>query len=106
MNKYDLVEIHKIALEQGYDYSSRQCIEEMAELTQALNKLWRYEHKHAENFHNDDSKEIENVLITNLTEEIADVIITVENLKCLLSISDDKINDCIRYKIKRYHKRR
>lgn len=25
----------------GYEPQSRQCIEEMAELTQAINKLWR-----------------------------------------------------------------
>ena len=25
----------------GYDAQSRQCIEEMAELTQAINKFWR-----------------------------------------------------------------
>ena len=34
-------EIHKIADYYGYEAQSRQLIEEMAELTQALNKLWR-----------------------------------------------------------------
>ena len=33
--------IKKIADHYGYDAQSRQCIEEMAELTQAINKFWR-----------------------------------------------------------------
>ena len=33
--------IQKIAQTYGYDAQSRQCIEEMAELTQAINKMWR-----------------------------------------------------------------
>lgn len=33
--------ISKIAEHYGYDAQSRQCIEEMAELTKALNKIWR-----------------------------------------------------------------
>ena len=33
--------IKKIADTYGYDVQSRQCIEEMAELTQAINKFWR-----------------------------------------------------------------
>lgn len=32
-----------IADEHGYEYQSRQLIEEMAELTQAINKAWRYD---------------------------------------------------------------
>ena len=33
--------IKHIADTYGYDAQSRQCIEEMAELTQAINKFWR-----------------------------------------------------------------
>ena len=33
--------IKKIADTYGYEAQSRQCIEEMAELTQAINKMWR-----------------------------------------------------------------
>ncbi len=33
--------IELIADRYGYEPQSRQCIEEMAELTQAINKLWR-----------------------------------------------------------------
>lgn len=39
MNKQE--KIQKIADTYGYDAQSRQCIEEMAELTQAINKFWR-----------------------------------------------------------------
>lgn len=34
-------EIKALADRYGYDSQSRQCIEEMAELTQAINKFWR-----------------------------------------------------------------
>lgn len=37
----DALKIQKIADTYGYDAQSRQCIEEMAELTQAINKFWR-----------------------------------------------------------------
>lgn len=40
-NIYELPKIQKIADTYGYDAQSRQCIEEMAELTQAINKYWR-----------------------------------------------------------------
>lgn len=33
--------IKAIVEKYGYDAQSRQCIEEMAELTQAINKFWR-----------------------------------------------------------------
>ena len=33
--------LRRIAEEYGYDAQSRQCIEEMAERTQAINKFWR-----------------------------------------------------------------
>ena len=75
--------IAKIAEEYGYDAQSRQCIEEMAELTQAINKFWRkqlkcgkLEFSHA-GFCN---KEYE-----NLIEEIADTQIMLEQMKILLN---------------------
>ena len=39
MDKTEKIKI--IADHYGYDTQSRQCIEEMAELTQAINKFWR-----------------------------------------------------------------
>ena len=38
---YYYPKIKKISDTYGYDAQSRQCIEEMAELTQAINKFWR-----------------------------------------------------------------
>ena len=71
---------------------------------QALNKLWRYQRTCDEVFTDSDVEEIENTLLTNVTEEIADVLITIENIKYLLSIPDSKINDMIKYKIDRYNR--
>ena len=39
MNETEKIKI--IAEHYGYDSQSRQCIEEMAELTQSINKFWR-----------------------------------------------------------------
>ncbi len=75
----------------GYDAQSRQCIEEMAELTQAINKFWR-------KVLDCGRKEFElsptvcgDVLTMpkeydNLIEEMADVKICIEQLEYLLKI--------------------
>lgn len=73
-------EIHKIADYYGYEAQSRQLIEEMAELTQALNKLWRYENAC---FNGDVYK-----LKHDIIEEIADVEICLEYVKYLLGCDD------------------
>lgn len=73
-------EIHKIADYYGYEAQSRQLIEEMAELTQALNKLWRYENAC---FNGDVYK-----LKHDIIEEIADVEICLEYVKYLLGCGD------------------
>lgn len=104
MKKDIAFELHKIAIEQGFEYYSRQCIEEMSELIQALNKLWRYQRTCDEDFPDSDVEKIENTLLTNVAEEIADVLITIENIKYLLSIPDSKITDIIEYKIDRYNR--
>lgn len=104
MKKDIAFELHKIAIEQGFEYSSRQCIEEMSELIQALNKLWRYQRTCDEDFPDSDVEKIENTLLTNVAEEIADVLITIENIKYLLSIPDSKITDIMKYKIDRYNR--
>lgn len=94
----------KIAQEYGYDAQSRQCIEEMAELTQAINKMWRKcflsgfitledvlkEETETQKF--SDEKEWQNVV-----EEIADVQIMLWQLEYLLKadvepIIEQKIN--------------
>lgn len=98
MKKDIAFELHKIAIEQGFEYSSRQCIEEMSELIQALNKLWRYERVC------DKDANAETKLLENIVEEISDVLITIENIKYLLSIPDSKITDIMKYKIDRYNR--
>lgn len=69
--------IQKIASHYGYDAQSRQCIEEMAELTQAINKYWRKKG----NGQPTDKKGC----FDNLVEEIADVQIMLWQLKYLLN---------------------
>ncbi len=71
-----------IADHYGYDAQSRQCIEEMAELTQAINKFWRnqlgcgkYELLDAPVYCEERR---------NIVEEIADVQITLYQLGYLL----------------------
>ena len=74
--------IARIAEEYGYDAQSRQCIEEMAELTQAINKFWRKQLKCGKvelgdaNFRNEEYE--------NLVEEIADTQIMLEQMKIFL----------------------
>lgn len=73
-------EIHKIADYYGYEAQSRQLIEEMAELTKAINKLWRYENAC---FNGDVYK-----LKHDIIEEIADVEICLEYVKYLMGRDD------------------
>ena len=83
--------IKKIADTYGYDSQSRQLIEEMAELTQAINKAWRM------------GNDFDNLLVQkrNIKEEIADVTIMIEQIKYLLHISDSDINEIIEQKLNR-----
>lgn len=68
----------------GVENQSTVCMEEFAELIQAVSKAKR-------------GKLDEN----NMTEEIADVLICVETLKQLYNISDEYIGKWISYKQKR-----
>ena len=83
--------IVKIADTYGYDAQSRQLIEEMAELTQAINKAWRM------------GNDFDNLLVQkrNIKEEIADVTIMLEQMKYLLDISDTDIEHIINQKLNR-----
>lgn len=67
-----------IADHYGYDAQSRQCIEEMAELTQAINKWWRF----CGNGQRTEKSIAE--CRYNLIEEIADVQIMLYQLGYLL----------------------
>ena len=94
--------IRKIGRHYGYDAQSRQCIEEMAELTQAINKYWRTELQRGKNLYNpwdgympNDSEEY-----YNLVEEIADVQIMLEQMKFFLAAGHD-VNHIIDEKLDR-----
>lgn len=87
--------IEKISSFYGYDAQSRQCIEEMAELTQAINKFWRKQLKcglfTVEEIRNygEGVSSLSELKDTdgykNLVEEMADVQITLWQLEYLLN---------------------
>lgn len=74
--------IKTIADHYGYEAQSRQLIEEMAELTQALSKEWRC----AIGCLTDENYD---VLVSIIAEEAADVEIMLEQLKYLLEIENE-----------------
>ena len=76
----------------GYDAQSRQLIEEMAELTQAINKAWRKRY---------DDFEERTKTFENIREEICDVEIMLSQIKYLLQISDTDIEQIIEQKLNR-----
>lgn len=82
--------IMKIALEYGYEAQSRQCIEEMAELIQAINKLWRVSRKVGDcalKFYDRDSDIVR--AREHIVEELADVQIMVWQMSMLLATGDE-----------------
>lgn len=84
--------IQKIAQTYGYDAQSRQCIEEMAELTQAINKFWRKALKCGKWKQPDGEKYITmSPTYDNLVEEIADVQIMLWQLEYLLNADTSTI---------------
>jgi NTP pyrophosphatase (non-canonical NTP hydrolase) len=93
-NKMNNEAIKKISENNGFDESSRQLFEEMAELTVALNKYHRitndmnYVYEHTK-------------CIDSIKEEIADVYIMLEQMKYLLNIYEDDIETIINRKILR-----
>ena len=74
-----------IAEHYGYEAQSRQCIEEMAELMQAINKLWR------SIGHGQLTEKSFKECLENLTEEMADVQIMLWQIEYLLS-AEKKLN--------------
>lgn len=91
VEKSRLEKIRAIGRHYGYDAQSRQCIEEMAELTQAINKYWRKDLECGKHMYNpcdgympDGSQEY-----WNLVEEIADVQIMLEQMKFFLAADYD-----------------
>lgn len=72
--------IKKIANTYGYESQSRQCIEEMAELTQAINKFWRKCGNGQPT-----EKDLE-TCIDNMIEELSDVQIMIWQMVYLLGV--------------------
>lgn len=91
MTKEQLEELYKIADELGYEEQSMQLIEEMAELTQGINKYRRYDKG---------IKQYENIV-----EEIADVEIMLEQIKHLLLVPNQTLDFIINDKIERTKQR-
>ena len=87
-----------IARTYGYDAQSRQCIEEMAELTQAINKLWRKNKRQCST-----DREIE-LARKNAVEEIADVQIMLWQMGYYL-LKTKEIDEAIDNKLDRQIKR-
>lgn len=87
-----------IAEHYGYDAQSRQCIEEMAELTQAINKFWR-------GYGNGQKTEKSIAECRyNLVEEMADVQIMLWQMEYLL-LSAQEVDQMIEKKLDRQLKR-
>ena len=86
--------IATIARFYGYEPQSRQCIEEMAELTQAINKLWR-KRKELYTTAEEVRKAMENVI-----EELADVQIMIWQMIQLLD-AENEVDDSITAKLDR-----
>ena len=91
--------IQKIAGTYGYDAQSRQCIEEMAELTQAINKFWRKDLKCGQLTTLE--VPIGSPQELSIVEEIADVEICLAQMKYLLAIREEDINKVIEQKLER-----
>ena len=87
-----------IAEHYGYEAQSRQCIEEMAELMQAINKLWR------SIGHGQLTEKSFKECLENLTEEMADVQIMLWQMEYLL-LSGQEVNQMIEKKLDRQLKR-
>ena len=86
--------IQYIADHYGYEPQSRQLIEEMAELTVAINKAWRKTFDTVDKIPNMDDEE-------RIVEEIADVEIMITQIEYLLGISAMEANNMIERKLDR-----
>ena len=95
--------IKKIARHYGYEAQSRQCIEEMAELTQSINKFWRKQLDCGKRTLSDipfgTKEEI------NIEEELVDVYIMIIQMKYLHKISDFDFKNGVDRKLKRQLRR-
>ena len=88
--------IRYIADHYGYEAQSRLLIEEMAELTQAINKMWRIDATNCEKLNNDRVEAYKHII-----EEVADVEICLEQVKWLLNIDESVLDEWKVMKIER-----
>ena len=86
--------IQYIADHYGYEPQSRQLIEEMAELTVAINKAWRKTFDTVDKIPNMDDEE-------RIVEEIADVEIMLRQIKYLLGVDEDELSQIAERKLDR-----
>ena len=77
-----------IAKHYGYESQSRQLIEEIAELTVAINKLWRVE-RFCDRKNIMDVKGFSYPEVKEIIEEIADVEIMLSQIKYLLDCNEE-----------------
>ena len=87
--------IQYIADHYGYESQSRQLIEEMAELTVAINKAWR-SHPNDVEVPNMGYENYKNIL-----EEMADTLIMVWQIKYLLGVGEGELADIVEQKLDR-----
>lgn len=86
--------IQYIADHYGYEPQSRQLIEEMAELTVAINKAWRKTFDAVDKLPNMDDEE-------RIEEEIADVEIMLSQIKYLLGVEERELSRIVESKLDR-----
>jgi NTP pyrophosphatase (non-canonical NTP hydrolase) len=89
--------IRYIANHYGYESQSRQCIEELAELIQAINKFDRAKENLIKTGKARELVEAEK----NIAEEIADVAIMIAQLQELLGIDDERVMGIVDMKLDR-----
>lgn len=85
------VTIEKSIEHYGKELQSIVCMEECAELIQAISKIQR--------------KGLNDELKNHLAEEIADVMICVKMLRIMYRITDNEVSEWINYKIERQQER-
>lgn len=91
MNREQLKVLDNSLMQNGVNQQLMVCMEEPAELIQAISKVERYP---------DEVDRIENVV-----EEIADVSICIEYLKMIYNINQSEVDEMISQKINRIKER-
>lgn len=90
-------EIEAIADTYGYEEQSHQLVEEMAELTVAINHLRRARKQ-------EDADKLE-IALDNVKEEIADAYVMLDQIIHLLGITDEEIVALMTFKVNRTKER-